>query len=238
MRGDTGSRKIALTFDGGSRANATKEILDILRDKGVRCTLFLTGQYMSRYPELVKRMLEDGHEIGNHTDTHPRLTTFSQDRSQRTLRGVTKTLVQRELRAAAERFHAIAGRRMVPYWRAPYGEHNAQIRDWAEEVGYRHISWTTGDSWEECMDSLDWVADPNSHLYHSSDEIVRKILHFGKGDMRGKNGAIILMHLGSERKEDLPHRKLPLVIDSLRAEGYQFVTISELTGAERLVAGR
>ncbi len=238
VRGDSTLKMIALTFDGGSQANTTEEVLDILRDKGLKCTIFLTGQYISRYPDLVKRMVGDGHEIGNHTDTHPRLTTFSKDRSQRTLRGVTRSLVQRELKAAAKRFHEVTGKTMAPLWRAPYGEHNATIRRWAEEAGYRHISWTTGDSWEECMDSLDWVADPKSHLYHSSEEIVEKILDFGKGDSAGKSGTIILMHLGSDRKEDFPHRKLPLIVDSLRAEGYELVTISELTGSDRLVARR
>lgn len=238
LRGDASLKKMALTFDGGFHGNLTQEIMDILKEKGVRCTIFLTGQYLSRYPELVKRMVKDGHEIGNHTDTHPRLTTFSQDRSQRTLRGVTRSMVQRELQAAATRFHEITGRRMAPFWRAPYGEHNVQIRGWAEEVGYRHISWTTGDSWEDCMDTLDWVADRGSHLYHTSEEIVEKILSFGGGNAGGKNGAIILMHLGSEREEDFPYKKLPVVIDSLRTEGYELVTISELTGTERLLAGR
>lgn len=238
LRGDTRWKKIAFTFDGGSGANATEEILDILKEKALKCTIFLTGQYLSRYPELVKRMVEDGHEIGNHTDTHPRLTTFSQDRSQRTLRWVTRSLIQRELQAAARRFHEITGRKMAPFWRAPYGEHNVQIRGWAEEVGYRHISWTTGNSWEDCMDTLDWVADKGSHLYHTSEEIVEKILSFGAGDTCGKNGAVILMHLGSEREGDFPYRKLPMIIDSLRMEGYELVTISELTDTERLLARR
>lgn len=229
-RGDRRLRRVALTFDGGSQANVTPEILDILKERGVRATMFLTGQYIRRYPDLVKQMVENGYQIGNHTNSHPRLTTFSLDRTQTTLRGVTKKYLQEELKRADQWFHELTGRRMAPFWRAPYGEHNREIRGWAEEVGYRHISWTTGNSWEECMDTLDWVADPESHLYHSSEEIVEKTLGFGKGNPEGKNGTIVLMHLGSERKGDYPHTKLPLIVDSLRAEGYELVTISQLIG--------
>ena len=117
---------------------------------------------------------------------------------------------------------------MRKYWRAPFGEHNRDIRTWAAELGYRHVGWTVGRDWEHNMDTLDWVADKNSSVYHTAEEIVEKIINFGNGDEYGANGAIVLMHLGTSREEDQPHKLLPRIIDQMRDNGYTFVTISEM----------
>ncbi len=80
------------------------------------------------------------------------------------------------------------------------------------------------------MDTKDWVADPSDPNYYSADEIYRNILEFADSSKYGAKGAIILMHLGSDRVEDFPHRSLPDVIAGLNKRGYQFVTVSKLTG--------
>ncbi len=227
-RGDPGRPLVALTFDGGSVANVTPEILDILAEKGVRCTVFLTGEYMTRFPDYVKRIVADGHEVGNHTWSHPHLTTYEESRTQQTRPEVDRAFVQGELRRTADYFRQLTGAEMQPFWRAPYGEHNLEIREWAAELGYRHIGWTHGRDWQQSMDTLDWVADPTSPAYHSADEIYDKILAAAQREPNGLNGAVILMHLGSLRNGDFPHRKLPGLIDQLRELGYEFVPVSEL----------
>jgi peptidoglycan/xylan/chitin deacetylase (PgdA/CDA1 family) len=78
------------------------------------------------------------------------------------------------------------------------------------------------------MDTMDWVADKNSTAYHSADEITEKILKYGNGKKYGANGAIVLMHLGTNREEDYPHQKLPEIIEGLRKQGYRLVKMSEL----------
>jgi len=227
-RGSLAEKKIALTFDGDYLDNVTVEILDILKDENVRCNMFLTGRYMRRYGGLVKRMMADGHEIGNHSWTHPHLTTFEQNRLHETLPAITFEVIQQELMKTAELFYQITGKRMAPYWRSPYGEHNTEIRGWAATVGFRHIGWTVGRNWDEGMDTLDWVADKTATTYHSADEIAEKILSFADKNSYGANGAVILMHLGTQRTDDYPHLKLPYIIQQLKKRGYQFVTISEM----------
>ena len=227
-RGNLDQKQIALTFDGDYLDNITAEILDILEQEGVHCTIFLTGRYMRRYGDLVKRMVAEGHEIGNHTWTHPHLTTFEQNRHHTTLPDITEQLVQQELFKTAELFRQITGKPMAPYWRSPYGEHNAEIRRWAAAAGFRHIGWTVGRSWDDGMDTLDWVADKSAKTYYSADEIAEKILSFGERELYGANGAVILMHLGSERNDDYPHLKLPQIIQQYQARGYQFVKVSEM----------
>jgi len=227
-RGSLTEQKIALTFDGDYLNNVTPEILDILKQENIKCTMFLTGRYIRKYPDLVNRMVAEGHEIGDHTWTHPHLTTYEQNRQHQTLPGVTAELVQQQLLKTAELFRQTTGTRIAPLWRAPYGEHNAEIRNWAAAVGFRHVGWTVGKDWEHGMDTLDWVADTTMTVYHSADEIAKKILSFAGNKPYGANGAIILMHLGTQRNGDYPHLKLPYIIRQLKQQGYQFVKISEL----------
>ncbi len=227
-RGPTERPLVALTFDGGSSDNAAAEVLEALRKKGVRCTMFLTGAFIRRYPELVRQMVADGHEIGNHTWSHPHLTTYAENRRHLTRPGVTREMLQRELLATAELFRKVTGREMSKLWRAPYGEHNAEIRGWAAELGYRQVGWTVGRNGNETMDTLDWVADKNSPAYQTSEEVVERVVNFGQGEPQGAAGAIILMHLGTERKDDQVHKIVPLLIDGLRARNYVFVTVSQM----------
>jgi peptidoglycan/xylan/chitin deacetylase (PgdA/CDA1 family) len=228
VRGNPRVPAIAFTFDGGDDANVAAEILDSLGARGVRSTMFLTGQFIRRHPDLVRRMVTEGHEVGNHLDTHPHLTTYAQDRRQRTLPGVTREFVHGHLRRVDDGFHGLTGQRLAPFWRAPFGEHNDEIRGWAAEIGYRHISWTRGAGVAEDLDTRDWVADRSSRIYRSRAEIVDRLLAFGQGRPEGLNGGIVLMHLGTNRRTDRPHEALPKILATLQGRGYRLVNVSEL----------
>ena len=83
--GSPQNKLVALTFDGGGGANAAREILDTLRSRNVKVTMFLTGEFMQRKQDVVRLILSEGHEIGSHTYSHPHLTSFAQDHTQTTL---------------------------------------------------------------------------------------------------------------------------------------------------------
>jgi peptidoglycan/xylan/chitin deacetylase (PgdA/CDA1 family) len=225
-RGDVTQNKIALTFDGGAGNGATATILDMLVEKGLRCTMFLTGRFIKDNPDLVKRMLKEGHEIANHTMSHPHMTTFAINGLHNTMPDISRETVHLELLETNELFRKITGQNMAPYWRAPYGEHNLQIRRWASEIGYTQVGWTLGHG--ENMDTMDWVADTLSSQYKSPRQILQKILSFGSDSESGANGCIILMHLDTQRKKDQPYEIIPALIDSLQHRGYKFVTVSQL----------
>ena len=219
---------VCLSFDAGTNKDASSYILNILKKKGIQTTLFLTGAFIRRNPKIVMQMVDDGHEIANHTDTHPHLAKF-QDRRFTCLPWVNREFVHRELKKAEEAFYHLTGKNMSPYWRSPYGESNLEIRKWAEELGYTHVSWTCGRAWEDGLDSLDWVADTTSIKYHSAEEIQAQIVNFGQGAKYGANGGIVLMHLSTSRpSEDAVYTKLPGIIDGLRERGYEIVKISRL----------
>ncbi len=210
LRGPRNQRQVCLTFDGGSTSEVALEVLDALHARNLRCTFFLTGAFIQKYPEIVRRIDRDGHEIGNHTLTHPHLAP----------RGVrdpqwTKERFQHELLAADQAFFRLLGRPMDPLWRAPYGEHNTEIRKWAEELGYRHVGWSEG------ADTLDWATLKERKLYRTGNAILDR-LHTRMERQDGE-GLIVLMHLGSGRPaEDRPARVLGPFLDRALANGWRF----------------
>jgi peptidoglycan/xylan/chitin deacetylase (PgdA/CDA1 family) len=228
-RGGRERMDIALTFDGGSEATEAREILDELRAHSIKTTIFLTGTFIKDYPGLVRQMITDGHEIGNHTMTHPHLTEFARTFNHTTLAGISKEFLAEELRTTAEAFIEVTGLRISPLWRAPYGEINSEIIEWALDEGYIHVGWTMDYKKGESLDTLDWVHDRSSRFYRTSSEIKANVLGFGKGS-KGLRGGIILMHLGTERTDDRASVVLGEIIDGLTDMGYRFVKVSSLIG--------
>lgn len=227
-RGNPNVPIISLTFDGGYLDNISHEILDYLRELHVKATFFLTGIFVKTFPETVRRIVAEGHEVGNHTMTHPHLTTYAENKKQDTNPQITREILHQELQEMAAFFSEVTGKKISNIWRAPFGEQNLAIRSWAAELGYRQIGWTMGHGNGENMDTMDWIADPSQPGYLSADQVKEKIFTFAANGANGASGAIILMHLGSKRDDDFPHQKLPDIVKELRDQGYRFVTISEM----------
>lgn len=230
-RGPVERMEISFTFDGGAEAEDASIILDALIDRGITTTMFVTGQFIRKYPGIVRRMVMEGHEVGNHTMTHPHLTDYAVNSTHQTASGVDKALVSKELKETAIVFKETTGTEMAPFWRAPFGEINDSIRRWAFEEGYLHVGWTADYQTRESLDTLDWVHDRSSRLYRSPDRIKVRVLGFGK-NRGGLNGGIVLMHLGSERTDDKASSTLPEMLDELSSMGYRFVKVSRLVESD------
>ncbi len=216
----TDKKQVALTFDGGWQNRGAEALLDSLASDSVRCTMFLTGHFMRRYPQLVQRIAADGHEVGNHSLTHPHLTQWASTRSHRLRASIDRPFVYKQLIENDSLYRNITGRSMAPFWRAPFGEINDQLCLWAAEAGFKHIGWSAN------CDTRDWVADSTSNLFRKPQEIAEHLLRVEAED--GLQGSIILMHLGSERDGRHPYEILPSLVRALRARGYRFVKISQL----------
>lgn len=227
-RGNRKIRQIALTFDGGSNDNSAQAILAILQQHDLRVTIFLTGGFIKNFPEITREIVAVGHEVGNHTWSHPHLTSFGMNYQHHTLPEVNREFLHEQILKTADLFEKVTGKRMAPLWRAPYGEHNQQIRQWAAELGYRHIGWTLGRSAEESLDTMDWVSDTTSASYRSAKEILQRLLLIANGNGDAANGGIVLMHLGSQRHGDEAYQILPQLIEELRANDYEIVTVSQM----------
>jgi len=230
-RGNPNKKQIALTFDGGSHVGEAQNILDTLKSRGIKATFFITGEFAERHVGLLRQIIADGHVLGNHSWDHPHLTSYASDATQTTLPGVTREFLQEELRKTSRLFEEL-GLPATHLWRAPYGEQNRALNAWAEEAGYKHIGWTQGTSWRTNLDTNDWVEHPGEAGFFYPDEVVRKILSFGKGTPYGLNGGIVLMHIGTLRKDFPFYQKIGALIDTLKASGYRFVTVPEMMANE------
>ena len=127
---------IAMTFDDGPSAINTPRLLDMLKQRGIKATFFLIGENVQAHPEIVKRILAEGHEIGNHTWTHPQLSRLSYDR--------VKSEISRTQDAIKE-----ASGYTPTLLRPPYGAITQKQREWiASALGLRVILWS--------VDPFDW----------------------------------------------------------------------------------
>lgn len=150
---DYGNRsrpRIAFTLDAGGPVEPAPHILDSLARHDLHVTFFLTGNWAQQNPDLVRRIRDAGHEIGNHTVDHPDLTTLSD------------TAVCNELIQADQVISDIAGRTTRPYLRPPFGARNDHVRQLAANLGYRTIYWT--------IDTLDWRTDA------TPDQIIARVM--------------------------------------------------------------
>ncbi|MBL9113948.1 MAG: polysaccharide deacetylase family protein [Verrucomicrobiaceae bacterium] len=127
---------LAMTFDDGPHPVHTPKLLDMLRARNIKCTFFLVGQLVPRYPDIVRRILADGHEIGNHTYTHCSLTSRSDAQ------------IRTELQKSQDAVLSVAGYR-PRLLRPPYGATNRRIEQWIfNEFGYSTVMWS--------VDPQDW----------------------------------------------------------------------------------
>lgn len=140
----TEAKKLAISFDATWGTDLTEEILDILRQHQVKTTFFLAGYWVDKYPHYVIRIAEEGHEIGNHSYSHPHMNNLG-------FEGVVKEL---------ERNHAMIyelTRQNSFLFRPPFGEYNNTVIKAADSLGYYTIQWS--------VDSLDWKNTTADQIY-------------------------------------------------------------------------
>jgi peptidoglycan/xylan/chitin deacetylase (PgdA/CDA1 family) len=225
IRGPRWRPYIALTIDAGASSRRAEKVLDVLRDKDIITTIFLTGRFVERYPDIVQRIVAEGHEVGNHTYSHPHLTTFETSGRHHTAPGVTKETMSFELIRTKELFESLTGTSMSQWWRAPYGEHNREILAWAAQFGFKHVDWTRSPV---NHDILDWVSNTKNRYYLDGKGLLKRLTGIDSGGPGQANGSIILTHLGTDRKKDFLDEVLPKAIDELRSRDYKFVTVSRM----------
>jgi len=213
-------KQIALTFDDGPDGRWTPKILDILKEKGVPATFFVIGENALAHPLLLKRILAQGSEIGNHSYTHPNLALVSQ-------RGA-----HIEINATQRLVEAYTGRSMRLF-RAPYfGDAEPTTSDellpalLAQQSGYAIVGLH--------IDSEDWTRPGVQAII---DNTIRQVRDFDPAENgtaddepgKRKTGNVILLHdSGGDRSQTV--QALPVLIDRLRAMGYTFVPVSQLAG--------
>jgi cellulose synthase/poly-beta-1,6-N-acetylglucosamine synthase-like glycosyltransferase/peptidoglycan/xylan/chitin deacetylase (PgdA/CDA1 family)/spore germination protein YaaH len=210
--------KIALTFDDGPDPIWTPKILDILKAENVKATFFVLGENGQENPNLLKRIVDEGHTIGNHSFTHPNLGE------------VPDRVTDLELNATQRLIESVTGR-STRLFRAPYFG-DAEPRN-PDEVGPTVIAQNLGYiSVGLHLDPDDWKLTNDDGTPHTADQMVNEVLEQVKVTDPEERGNVVLMHdSGGDRSATVA--MLPKLIDELRARGYTFTTVPELAGITR-----
>jgi peptidoglycan-N-acetylmuramic acid deacetylase len=164
----TNDKVIYLTFDNGYENGYTSDILDILKEKKVPATFFVTGHYLNDKPELIKRMVKEGHIIGNHSWRHPDLTTVSNKR------------LKEELSKVKAKYTELTGIKEMKYLRPPRGIFSERTLAISNQEGYTNVFWS--------LAYLDWEIDKQRGWEYAYNNIMKQI----------HPGAILLLHTVSK----------------------------------------
>jgi len=155
--GDTTKKVIYLTFDEGYENGYTPMILDVLREYGVKAVFFITGPYLKSHQELVRRMVEEGHIVGNHTIHHPSLPQLDDSSLEEEVLGLE--------RAFKEKFD-----KRMPFLRPPKGEYSERTLALTQNLGYCNLFWSFAYD--------DWYRDKIRGAQYAYDIVMRN-LHNG-----------------------------------------------------------
>ncbi|HBV68177.1 MAG TPA: delta-lactam-biosynthetic de-N-acetylase [Clostridiales bacterium] len=172
--GDDSEKVIYLTFDAGFENGHTSKILDTLKKHDVKATFFLVGHYIEQEPQLVMRMLEEGHIVGNHTFNHPDMSKISDVES-----------FKKELISLEELYKQVTGRDMQKYYRPPQGKFNESNLSMAKELGYKTIFWS--------LAYVDWYNDKQPTKEHAFSKLLPRI----------HPGAVVLLHSTSKTNAEI-----------------------------------
>lgn len=171
---DTSEKKLYLTFDAGFENGNTPAILDALKKHDVKATFFVVGTYIKDNPNLIKRIHEEGHLIGNHTYHHPDMSQIA-----------TKESFHKELKDVETEYKNVVGEEMTKFYRPPQGKYNESNLQMAKDLGYHTFFWS--------LAYVDWYENDQP----SKEEAFQKLLG------RIHPGAIVLLHSTSKTNADI-----------------------------------
>jgi cellulose synthase/poly-beta-1,6-N-acetylglucosamine synthase-like glycosyltransferase/spore germination protein YaaH/peptidoglycan/xylan/chitin deacetylase (PgdA/CDA1 family) len=209
-------KKIVITFDDGPDPEWTPRILDVLKQEHVPAAFFVVGSEAEKYSGLVKRMYAEGHEIGNHTWTHPDISN------------IRRSFMRFELNLPERFFESTLGVRSILF-RPPYSidqepDTADQVRplEIVQSLGYT----TVGDK----LDPNDWKDNPRPSAEQVTLNVMQHLPPCDSDDQRCGN--IMLLHDGGGNRSETV-RALPMIIRDLRVRGYELVSVSNLLGKTR-----
>ncbi len=222
IRGNISKRKIAIVFSADEFAEGGGDVARTLKKENVKASFFFTGNFYrnSSFKKFIRHLKKNGHYLGPHSDKH----LLYCDWNNRDSLLITKQQFKNDLVHNYEEMKSFGIKKENAfYFLPPYEWYNDSIALWTKEMGLQLINYTPGT-----LSNADYttLSDKN---YRTSDKIYGSIIDYGKTDPNGLNGFILLMHAGAgPGRIDKFYKKLPELIDWLKQEHYEIVTIDKL----------
>jgi peptidoglycan/xylan/chitin deacetylase (PgdA/CDA1 family) len=221
IRGDVETKRLALIFTGDKFGESATPILDALAERSVKGSFFLTGGFVEQdsLRPAIKRMVDEGHYVGPHSDSHPLYAPWEDRRKSL----VTAEFFQDDLQKNIDGLRGIGALRpeapilFVP----PYEWYNAEQVAWSDAMGVGLINFTPGSG-----SNRDYARE-GDRVFVPSQQILDDVLAYEQKDPHGLNGFLLLLHLGSGRRDPF-HPQLGKLCDELAKRGYEFARVDEL----------
>jgi len=188
---ESDKKTVALSFDAAWGNEDTAQLIEILGKYNIKATFFVVGSWVDKFPESVKQLSDAGHEIHNHSNSHPHMPQL------------TTAQMTEELNTCNDKIEAVTKKRPILF-RAPYGDYNNSMLDTVTSLGMYTIQWD--------VDSRDWKEE------YTTEMIVKGVTE------NVKEGSIVLFHNAAKNTPTA----LPIIIEKLIADGYQFELISNM----------
>lgn len=217
IRTDPSVRHIDFVFTAADKADGADRIISTLRKYNIKGGFFFTGEFFELYPDVVRRLVAEGHYVGSHSYGHLLYAPWGKRDSLLVTRQEFEEDMFKSYKVLRE-----FGITDAPYFIPPYEHYNATISSWARQLGLQVINYTPGT-----LTNGDYTT-PGMSRYFSSKEILGKIREYEKTDPDGLNGHIMLIHFGTDpSRTDKFYDKLPGLIRELRRKGYSFTPLKD-----------
>lgn len=221
IRGNVNAKKLALIFTGDEFGESAEPILDTLKQRKIPGGFFVTGNFVrnERLRPLLSRALAEGHYVGPHSSSHPLYASW--DDRNKTL--VTEEFFKKDLKANIAGLASIGAltRSQPVFFIPPYEYYNRDQTKWSRDLGVRIFNFTPGSG-----SNRDYAREGDK-VFVPSQKILDDILAYEKKDPHGLNGFVLLLHLGSGRKDPF-HTRLGALCDELTKRGYEFERVDKL----------
>lgn len=217
IRTDPSVRHIDFVFTAADKADGADRIISTLRKYNIKGGFFFTGEFFEMYPDVVRRLVAEGHYVGSHSYGHLLYAPWGKRDSLLVTRQEFEEDMFKSYKVLRE-----FGITDAPYFIPPYEHYNATISSWARQLGLQVINYTPGT-----LTNGDYTT-PGMSRYFSSKEILGKIREYERTDPDGLNGHIMLIHFGTDpSRTDKFYDKLPGLIRELRRKGYSFTPLKD-----------
>lgn len=217
IRTDPSVRHIDFVFTAADKADGADRIISTLRKYNIKGGFFFTGEFFELYPDVVRRLVAEGHYVGSHSYGHLLYAPWGKRDSLLVTRQEFEEDMFKSYKVLRE-----FGVTDAPYFIPPYEHYNATISSWARQLGLQVINYTPGT-----LTNGDYTT-PGMSRYFSSKEILGKIREYERTDPDGLNGHIMLIHFGTDpSRTDKFYDKLPGLIRELRRKGYSFTPLKD-----------